>query len=190
MPPPPGGYQGATPPPPGQSGDLPPGYLSRDQRAVAKVRQRRRGRLMLLVGALVVVVGVVATLAMQSSNNQPDTLADVEVGECFTGDASDLEVVECAQPHDGELFALVPAAQPGGAFPGDDALLAQAGPACVTQLTTYFGAGPEVAVANNIEIQPVTPTEAQWSDGTTDSTCVAVAANGQQAQGSIQGQGA
>jgi hypothetical protein len=190
-PPPPSlGYRAAAmPPAAGTSGDLPPGYLTEELKVRNKKRERRRHRLMLVLGVLLVIVAVLATLVIQELQSQPDTIASVDVGECYTGEPTDLSVVDCDQPHHGELFFKAPPGDAAAAYPGADALRELVGQACVANLPTYYGGAAEAAAAAGIEVQPVVPSEEQWDDGTQDGFCVAVPAEGGTASGSIQGQG-
>ena len=191
-PPPPSlGYRSAgMPPPPGSSGDLPPGYLSGDAKAVRRRKERRKRRLMISLGVLLVIVAVVATLVIQDMQSQPDTVASVDVGECFTGDPTDLDVVDCAQPHTGELFFLAAPPAPDADYPGVDVLQNEVGQACILALVDYYGGPADAAAAEGVEVQPVAPSEDEWDDGTTDVYCVAVPAGGGSATGSIEGKGA
>jgi actin-like ATPase involved in cell morphogenesis len=191
-PPPPSlGYRAAgLPPPPGTSGDLPPGYLDIDAKASRKRRERRKRRVMITLGFVLVVVAVGATLIIQELQSQPETIASLDVGECFTGEPTDLGAVDCAQPHTGELYFLAPAPDPQAAYPGVEVLQNEVGQACITALVDYFGAAAEVAAERGIEVQPMAPSEGEWDDGTTDVYCVAVPAEGGTASGSIKGKGA
>jgi hypothetical protein len=178
------------PVPPGTSGELPPGYLDIDAKASRKRKERRKRRVMITLGFLLVLVAVGATLVIQELQSQPETIASLDVGECFTGEPTDLSAVDCAQPHSGELYFLAPPPDPQGAYPGVEVLQNEVGQACITALVDYFGAAAEVAAERGIEVQPLAPSEDEWDDGTTDVYCVAVPAEGGNASGSIQGRGA
>lgn len=190
-PPPPSlGYRAAEmPPAPGTSADLPPGYLTEDRKAARKKHERRKRRLMLTLGVLLVLAAVAATLIIQDLQSRPDTIASVDVGQCYQGDPTDLSVVDCSQPHHGELFFKAPPGDSAADYPGTDALEGLVGQACIANLATYFGGPAEAAVAAGIEVQPVVPSEDQWNDGTQDGFCVAVSTDGGTATGSIKGQG-
>ena len=75
-----------------------------DARATRKKKERRK--LMISLGVVLVVAAVAATLIIQDLQSQPETVASLEVGECFTGEATDLSTVDCGQPHNGELYFL------------------------------------------------------------------------------------
>ncbi|HMG44440.1 MAG TPA: Hsp70 family protein [Acidimicrobiales bacterium] len=172
-PPPSLGYrQASAPPPPGASNDLPPGYLTREQKERVKTKQKWKGRAGVVVLFLILVVAVIATIALTQKGNEPDTLADVAEGECYLGeDLNDVDIVNCGAAHNGEVFKVIPAPDPDGAFPGD-AVMTQQKDACSLELTAFFGAGPDVAVAAGLQLYPQTPSEAQWNDGVTDTFCV------------------
>jgi molecular chaperone DnaK len=190
-PPPPGGYRGAAvPPPPGQSGELPPGYLTDEAKAKRTRSARRRGRLSIGIGVLVLIVAVLATLAITAQGNEETSVADVDVGDCFNGDANDLDVVECAEPHGAELFAVVPAADASVPYPGAEQARTDGGNACALQLVAYYGAETGVAAGNGLELSPIAPSQEQWDDGDTETYCLAVSADGGSLQGSVHGQGA
>jgi actin-like ATPase involved in cell morphogenesis len=185
------GYRSAAaPPPPGASHDLPPGYMSREQKSQVKKKKKSLGRVKIAIGALILLVCVVATIALTKKSNAPTTLADVEVEECFNGEFTDVTVVDCGEAHSFELFKVVQATDPSVAFPGQEALTTEEGNICSLELVTYFGAGVDVAQANGIDLFPVVPTEKQWDAGETDTFCLAGPSDGSGVQGSIKGQGA
>jgi actin-like ATPase involved in cell morphogenesis len=189
--PPPGGYRaGAMPPPPGQSGELPPGYLTGEAKVKRQRSDRRRRRLSIGLGVLLLIVAVLATLAITAKGNEETSVADLEVGQCFNGDANDVEVVDCAEAHAAELFAVAPAADASAPYPGADQARTDGGNACALQLVAYYGAETGVAAANGLELSPIAPTQEQWDAGDTGTYCLAVDADGGSLQGSIQGQGA
>jgi len=189
-PPGPGYRGGAMPPPPGSSEDLPPGYATVEDKQRKRRRARWRNRAMAVVALLIIAGAVVYTLSTLADSDETATVADVEVGECFNGGPNEAETIACDQAHQFELVAVAPAPDPSAAFPGAEALRTTGGEACVTALTAYYGAGQDVAVANGLQLDPITPTEGQWDEGTTDTFCVARSAEGQALNSSIKGQGA
>jgi actin-like ATPase involved in cell morphogenesis len=186
-----GAYRGgAAVPPPGSSQDLPPGYLTGDAKVQRRTTERRKKRLMWVLGLLLIAGAVAATVALTAKSNEKETVADVEVGECFSGDPNDVETVECTEPHRYELFHVAAAPDRSAAFPGADTVLSDGGSVCSLALADYYGATVDVAVANGLDIEPITPTEAQWEDGQTDTYCLAVLADGEALEESIEGKGA
>jgi hypothetical protein len=187
------GYRTAgMPPPPGTSTDLPPGYMTDEQRSSQQRRKRRKGRIGMVVGVLILVACIVITLALTAEQNEPSTLADVEVGQCFLGtDFNDLQTVDCDQPHHGELVAVLDATDPGAAHPGEDALHQQHDEACAQRVEEYFGGTRDVLAQRGVQIYPIPPTEAQWNDGLTTTFCyVGAPDRTRTVPGSIAGLGA
>jgi len=174
VPPPSLGYrQASAPPPPGTSTDLPPGYLTHDQKDRVQRKQNRRGHLRIVVVLLVLVVAILATIALTNKKNAPKSLISLQEGQCFTGDANDLKVVACQQPHVGELFKIVPAADAKGAYPGEQKLIESGRLSCAQAFEAYSGATVEAASQNEIKVSPNVPTQAMWDDGNTSTYCTA-----------------
>jgi molecular chaperone DnaK len=166
------GYRTAgMPPPPGASSDLPPGLMSQEQRNRHQRRQRTKSRFRMLIGALLLIVCVVATLALTAQSDEPETLADVAEGECFLGTVNDLEVVDCAEAHHGEMVVILAPADPAAAYPGEEALHTQQDQPCALKAQEYFGVGTDLTQQTEIQVFPVPPTEAQWNDELTDTFC-------------------
>lgn len=173
------------------SNDLPPGYMTRHQRHMVQRKQKRKSSAMFVLGAILLLVCIAATVALMARNKAPQTLADVEAGECFLGeDLGDLEVVDCGSAHHGEVIAIVGTDGLGEEYPGEQELTTDRGSYCTVKLVEYFGATPDVALANGIELRPVVPTEEDWNDGQRDTRCVAGPIEDGTVEGSIEGQGA
>ena len=182
------GLPAAATPAPGLLGDLPPGYLTTDARATRKKKERRKRRLMISLGVVLVVAAVAATLIIQDLQSQPETVASLEVGECFTGEATDLSTVDRGQPHNGELYFLAAPPTPPGPTPASRSSTRSARPASRPWPTTS-GPAPRSPRAGH-RGPAAGALEDQWDDGTTDVHCVAVPAEGGTASGSIKGRGA
>jgi molecular chaperone DnaK len=187
------GYrQAGMPPPPGTSTDLPPGYTTPEQRNRQQRKQRRKSRVGMLVGAVVLIACVIVTLALTAEKNSPETLADVEVGECFLGEElNDLEVVDCDEGHHGELVAILDPADPDADYPGETALHEEQDEACAVAVEDYYGAARAIAQQAGVQIYPIVPTEAQWNDDLKGTYCYVGAADpSRTVAGSVEGQGA
>ncbi|HEX6421380.1 MAG TPA: Hsp70 family protein, partial [Acidimicrobiales bacterium] len=186
----PGGYRtGAAPPPPGSSDDLPPGYLTGDAKAARRRSARRKRVLGGVIAVVAILGGVLAYAAITAEANEPETVADAEVGDCFNGSPNDLDTVACTEPHQFELFAVAVAPDPAAAFPGADKVREDGGSGCLMALVDFYGASADVAAANGLDLDPVAPTEAQWNEGETDTFCLARRADGAALDSSIEGQG-
>ena len=177
------------PPPPGQSNELPPGYLTGDAKEKRQRSDRRKRMFTIVGGVVVLLVAILATVALTAQGSEDQTVADLDVGECFNGEVNDLEVVDCAEAHAGELFAVAPAADASIPYPGAEQARLDGGNVCAVELGTYYGADTATATANGVELNPVAPTEEQWDAGETDTYCLAVPADGGVDAGLDQGPG-
>jgi hypothetical protein len=186
------GYRTAgAPPAPGTSTDLPPGFLSREEKSQVQRHKKNTGRFKIAIGALILLVCVGVTLVLTKKSSEPKTIADVKEGECFNGDPDDLSIVDCGQPHTRELFKVLPSsAAADAAYPGEDALRTEQGNSCSLELVAYYGAGVDVATGAGVQLFPVVPSEQQWTDKVRDSFCLAGPSNNRPVTGSIKGAGA
>ncbi len=189
--PPAGGYRSSPmPPPPGQSGELPPGYLTGDAKEKRQRSDRRRNRLSIALGVLVLLVALLATFALTANGDEKTTLADIEAGDCFNGDDfNDISAVDCAEQHQTQLYEVVAAPDPQAAFPADT-VQTDGDAACSTALDAFYGATSDVAAQNGLGIKAIAPTEEQWNDGVTDTYCLVQDIDGNALQGSMAGKGA
>ena len=95
----------------------------------------------------------------------------LEVGTCFDDTAetqvSSVPEVDCAEPHDNEVFAVFDYTETD-TFPGDEALDAAATDLCIAQFQAYVG---EAYIDSTLEVFPIIPTEASWDDGDREVIC-------------------
>lgn len=96
---------------------------------------------------------------------------DLAVGDCFddtTGEEeiSDVPVVDCAEPHDNEVFHVFDVAD--GDFPGEDALVQSAEEGCLPAFESYVGRD---YATSRLDIFPITPTATSWSSGDREVIC-------------------
>ena len=139
-----------------------------------------------LLGILaLVVVGLVA--GGTGGGNDPTTSladsGDVNVqrlapGQCLNGlkegsAIRDLPAVPCAQPHEGEVFAVFDLAD--GDFPGDDKVAQLAEDGCVDRLKPYAS---KAADDPDVEIYFLHPTSTSWRLGDQGVACVAMSSTG------------
>lgn len=90
---------------------------------------------------------------------------DVVVGACVNvpdGETiTEVETVDCAEPHDAEVFALPQfPAQEGAAFPGPAELEEFANERCIADFESYVGT--PYAEAEPLQIQPLVPSQESW----------------------------
>lgn len=146
------------------------------------VQQPRRARpaVVVLGVAAVAIWGLVAwplvsTWAAHAGQPAP-TAADARVGECFAlpgGDPAavptDADAVACADPHDGQHFAV--GMLDGASYPGDDAVQREATETC-TDAALLETLDP---AAWDMQVQVYFPTEASWSEGDRAWACAVTA---------------
>ena len=103
----------------------------------------------------------------------PTSVFSLEVGQCIdaeadSGEVGSVPVVECSQPHEGEIYALPQA--PDGGFPGEDALRQTAQDQCTgSAYTDYVGLPYE---QSEFEVTFLLPTEESWSRGDREIGCI------------------
>lgn len=88
----------------------------------------------------------------------------IDVGTCF--DDQDEEVVssvpevDCAEPHDNEVFALLTYDE-SDVYPGQDALFERGKELCIDEFESYVGMS---YAESDLEVFPITPSEDSWND--------------------------
>lgn len=137
----------------------------------------RRAVVALAAGALLSVAACTGT----------DVL-DLEVGQCLTDTASDdqvssVPVVDCSEPHTGEIFALPQL--PDGDFPGEQAISDQADQLCAGQaFQDYVGVPYQ---DSDIYYSTLVPSTETWDDGDREIVCILAAQDGSSSTGSLRG---
>ncbi len=115
------------------------------------------------------------------------SVLDLEIGECVTGDTAaglltQVPVVDCAEPHRGEVFALP--TLPDGGFPGDEAIAAQARRLCDEAFEPYVGLGYR---DSQIFYSTLAPSARTWAGGDREIVCLLVDEFGADLRGSLRG---
>ena len=131
-----------------------------------------------------------ATLASSSGPEAP-VVAALAVGDCFDADnfvpgaSIDLHgarVVDCAQPHQHEVYAVVRDPDPPDApFPGDAAMTSFADDRC---LSAFEAASGVAYTESNLDFAPVAIDETAWRNGDRSIICAAHDTNFEEITGS------
>lgn len=165
---------------------------------------RRGARPWLILVAVLVVLGLMAgagiwaVSALRSGLPAGDTdIYDLSIGDCLNDpveampdevvEVDSVESVDCAEPHEAEVYAL--ADLPGDAaadFPGDDAVAQQADEICFGRFEDYVGAPYE---ESSLDYSYYLPTAQSWSGGDREVACLAVDYDGELLTGSVAGSG-
>lgn len=189
QPPPPGSGQsppGYGPPPPGYGQPPPPGYgqpppFGQPPPGYGTPPPPKKSKAWLpavLVGAFLVLgVGglVVAAQVFDDDADRDNDTGEItdegdvsafalEVGDCLNGlddgEFTDIPAVPCADPHEGEVFALYDL--DGDEWPGEEAIFTDAEQECTARLQSYSQAAYD---DENVELFFVYPTSQSWSEG-------------------------
>ena len=153
---------------------------------------RTRIRLLGLVVPVFAVAGVLSgcgVLGLDSGVTAAagDDVFTLEVGHCLddadaSGEVTTVPIVDCAEPHDSEVFARSEAA--GEEFPGADALDAELVAFCQGEAFTDFIG---VAYLDSVYVTGgYYPTAASWARGDRELLCT-VRADGRPTTGSLEG---
>jgi hypothetical protein len=161
--------------------------------ALVQIRKRNQGGRGLAIAGLVLavvwtlVLAAVITVAVLASADRDESgrISDggsvssfeLSPGDCLNGlresqNISSLPAVPCAEPHEGEVFALFDIS--GSAWPGDAEVAKQAERGCVTRLEQY---APTAADDSSLEIFFLHPTQRSWASGDREVACVAMDPN-------------
>ncbi|HEU4424240.1 MAG TPA: DUF4190 domain-containing protein [Pilimelia sp.] len=131
--------------------------------------------------ALIVVVGVVAIVTSASRDwsgqiNSGGSVAvdELAVGDCVnglteSGEITDLPAVPCAEPHEGEVFAIFDLS--GSKWPGDQAVADEAERSCGERFDSYV-ADPDRG--DSLQLYFLRPTARSWRLGDHGVTCIAL----------------
>lgn len=142
-----------------------------------------------------VVVGIAAvTIAVINSTPDRDpsgeiteggqiALEELAAGDCVNELAEEptaaLPAVPCAEPHEGEVFALFDVSQDGD-WPGEEVILDEASTGCLDQLAVY---SPTAFEDDQVDLLYFYPTEGTWRLGDREVICIAYFLDGQRTGG-------
>lgn len=137
---------------------------------------------LVLSGVWVLIVGGLIALAVATSAQRDTSTGqvassgtvssrDLRPGDCLNNlrDSTDLRslpAVPCAQPHEGEVFAVFDL--PSGAYPGQSQVDSLSESGCGTRFGGYSSSDP-----NNERLFVVYPLESNWTRGDREVACIA-----------------
>ncbi|MCP3996322.1 MAG: hypothetical protein GY722_14880 [bacterium] len=174
----------------------PPVDSDTDWAAASAPAERSGGGKVWIFLAIAVVLGFGAFSLFDSST----TVDDIAVGDCLDTPSEDvfstIETIDCSEPHDLEVFALVDLADFGpefssvASYPGDDPVYEAAQALCWDAFEPYVGVPYEESV---LYLDAFTPTLEGWDErGDRIANCVLFEVNAAndglvQSQHSLQG---
>jgi hypothetical protein len=141
----------------------------------------------------VLAVVVAACGAVESVTDAADELVDesvfsMEVGLCFNDpedgaeEVSTVEDVDCAEPHDNEVYHVFDVE--GDTFPGDEQITVLGNDGCLEPFAAYVGISEEESV---LTYYPITPTQGSWDErGDREIVCALYAEDLSKLEGSAK----
>jgi hypothetical protein len=113
-----------------------------------------------------------ASSAPAAPSGEETSVFELEVGDCFSTDDDQLEtvvVVDCEQPHEYEVFALIEhGAGADEPYPGDAEVLEYADTQCQPPFEAYVGHDYQTSIWY---ITSLSPSEETWADGDREIVC-------------------
>ena len=137
-----------------------------------------------------IVVTVFVALAVLTSACGQGNVFSLEVGTCFDdqdsggGEVSDVPIVDCADPHDDEVYYLFDL--PSGDFPGSSSIDEQAGAGCLAAFEPYVAEPYNTSI---LDIGWLDPTPDSWDQGDREIVCILYDLSLAKLTGSMQGSG-
>jgi hypothetical protein len=131
------------------------------------------------------LVLVVALIASACSGN----VFDLEVGQCFDdpddfSEVSDVAIVDCAEPHDNEVYHLFDV--PDGDYPGLTVIETAATDGCLGAFDAYVG---KAYIDSDLDIRYLYPSEDTWGEGDREVVCSLYNLFDEQMTGSMRNSG-
>jgi hypothetical protein len=111
-----------------------------------------------------------------TAGNENTDIFSIQIGDC-TNDVDAEEIasvptVPCSEPHDNEAYYAYDI--DAEKFPGNEAVLAEAGDTCVSEFEGFAGISYEDSI---LDVWPLIPTEETWAQGDREVICFIYAMN-------------
>ncbi len=157
--------------------------------SVTSTDHRRAYGAGVIAGALTLAVGWVLAvqLGLTGTADASSGLA-YEAGDCLEISADEppaLRVVDCSQPHQGEVAGTATHPDSGRPYPGDDVSRIWFERGCEGVITDYLGADH---LETTLSASVIAPTRDDWDDGVHHATCyLSVEEGAEPLTGSIRG---
>jgi hypothetical protein len=136
-------------------------------------KKSRKGLIIALSAVgVVVLLGIVGIALLYFAFKDTAIATDMKVGDCISelptaSEVMTLPTVDCAQPHAGEVFAVLD--MPGGDYPGASTI-DQWQNKCPEELVKF---SPDAMVDDSVGVYVLYPTPDTWSKGDRAITCIA-----------------
>jgi hypothetical protein len=118
------------------------------------------------------LVLVVVLLVLAACGGGGQSVFSLPVGTCFddqgtADEISSVPEVDCGEPHDNEVFALIDYTETD-TYPGPDQMQQIGRELCIEQFEGYVGLDYN---SSELEVFSIYPTEASWGDGDREVIC-------------------
>ncbi|MEX0953111.1 MAG: septum formation family protein [Nitriliruptoraceae bacterium] len=119
-----------------------------------------------------IVALAVGALVLVACGEDEGNVFELTTGQCFDdpevvdGNVRDVPIIDCEQPHDNEVFALVEL--PGGDHPGTEVISDEAGTSCLDMFPGYVGVDYD---SSEYYASFITPSENSWQAGDRTVIC-------------------
>jgi hypothetical protein len=136
-------------------------------------KKSRKGLIIALSAVgVVVLIGIVGVVLLYFAFKDTAIATDMKVGDCISevptgSEVMTLPTVDCAQPHAGEVFAVLD--MPDGAYPGASTIDEWQNK-CPAELANF---SPDAMVDDAVGVYVLYPTPDTWSKGDRAITCIA-----------------
>lgn len=135
----------------------------------------------LIVGALA-LLAVVGFVLLQGHR----AATALAVGDCFDGgqgtSVASVTAKKCDEPHDGEVYAVLPVSAPGDQYPGQTVVQNQGDEQCNTAAQTTVAPG----APDDLTYYVLSPSEATWRNGDRSTVCFFTRTGGQKLTQSVR----
>ncbi|HUR16818.1 MAG TPA: septum formation family protein [Candidatus Limnocylindrales bacterium] len=146
--------------------------------------------------AAIVIIGAIAGGFWLFRDRLSGSATDLTVGDCFdepdlTTNITDVQHQPCADPHDGEVFAVLEYTPDGGSttYPLIDTFRDYVSDQCVPALESYTGRTGDDIFAAGFSFAYLYPSSESWSDGDREITCYITKEDAAKFSGTLRGAG-
>ncbi|MCR2814183.1 septum formation family protein [Microbacterium sp. zg.Y1090] len=128
-------------------------------------------------------------------SSQPDESGEavdvfsISLGDCLntsalsdTTQVDSVPVVPCSEPHEDEVYYTFDSTDPE--YPGEDALVSEAGETCIAEFADFVGIAYEESA---LDYWPMYPSEQSWEQGDREILCMVYDPSGEKVTGSLAG---
>ena len=131
----------------------------------------------------------VASAEASAGAGEETSVFDLEVGDCFTADSTQLEtvlVVDCDESHVYEVYSVSDVGGAEDPFPGEAELQQSATAECEAAFEPYVGTGYQDSVWY---VTTIPPNEQTWEEGDREVVCLLHTQEATEVTGSAEGSG-